>query len=101
MASGPRRPKRSQMKPEAMVPSTFMAPMMPSAVEAWNSVKLCSRACGMKWVSTMPFEVYPHTKKVDIRSQNWGNCAASTIPTRPARRASRVWAAVSEAPVAP
>jgi len=35
----------------------FIAPMTPSAVEACIAVKLCSSACGMKWVSTMPLDV--------------------------------------------
>ena len=35
----------------------FMAPITPRAAEAWNSEKLCSRACGMKWVRIMPLEV--------------------------------------------
>jgi hypothetical protein len=48
----------------------FIAPMTPRAADAWNSVKLCSRAWGTKWVRTTPPVVQPQTKKVAMSSQN-------------------------------
>jgi hypothetical protein len=35
----------------------FIAPITPSAVDAWMAVKPCSSACGMKWVRIIPIEV--------------------------------------------
>ena len=43
-----------ELPPDPIVPTTFIMPMIPSAVEAWKLVKLCSRACGMKCVMTRP-----------------------------------------------
>src|SRR5207245_327525 len=73
MASGTLRPKRSQIQPEATVPTMFMAPMRPRAWAACISEKPCSVAWGTRWVSTRPLDVYPQTKKVAARSQTPGN----------------------------
>ena len=55
----------------------------------------------MKWVRTMPFDVYPQTKNVPMSSQKGRVWAASLTPTRPATLVACASALVGSGPVAP